>query len=58
MARKVVRLAILARRTAHDRRDTLDRDGLRHRQFKVLLTLRRLGPPYTASRCWRFESGR
>ncbi|MGX1913299.1 MarR family winged helix-turn-helix transcriptional regulator [Streptomyces phaeochromogenes] len=43
------RLAILARHAAQARRDTLDSDGLRHWQFKVLLTLRRLGPPYETS---------
>jgi DNA-binding MarR family transcriptional regulator len=44
-----VRLAILARHAAQARRDTLTSDGLKHWQFKVLLTLRRLGPPYAAS---------
>jgi DNA-binding MarR family transcriptional regulator len=44
-----VRLAILARYAAQARRDTLTSDGLKHWQFKVLLALRRLGPPYTAS---------
>ncbi|MFJ2398520.1 MarR family winged helix-turn-helix transcriptional regulator [Streptomyces sp. NPDC087843] len=43
------RLAILARHAAQARRDTLDSDGLRHWQFKVLLMLRRAGPPYAAS---------
>ena len=43
------RLAILARHTAAARRDTLDSHGFRHWQFKILLMLRRLGPPYTAS---------
>lgn len=43
------RLAILARRASQVRRATLDADGLRHWQYKVLLTLRRQGPPYTAS---------
>jgi hypothetical protein len=43
------RLAILARHAAQARRDTLDSDGLRHWQFKVLLMLRRIGPPYEAS---------
>jgi DNA-binding MarR family transcriptional regulator len=43
------RLAILARHTAQARRDTLDSSGLDHGQFKVLLVLRRVGPPYTAS---------
>ncbi|MDX3761179.1 MarR family transcriptional regulator [Streptomyces sp. AK02-04a] len=44
-----VRLAILARHAAQARRDVLDSDGLQHWQFKVLLMLRRLGPPYAAS---------
>jgi DNA-binding MarR family transcriptional regulator len=43
------RLGILSRHAAQARRDTLDSDGLRHWQFKVLLTLRRLGPPYETS---------
>ncbi|MES5820354.1 MarR family transcriptional regulator [Streptomyces sp. RG80] len=43
------RLAILARHASQARRDTLDSDGLPHWQYKVLLTLRRLGPPYTTS---------
>ncbi|MFF7640567.1 MarR family transcriptional regulator [Streptomyces canus] len=43
------RLAILARYASQARRDTLDSDGLRNWQYKVLLTLRRLGPPYTGS---------
>ncbi|MFJ9147799.1 MarR family winged helix-turn-helix transcriptional regulator [Streptomyces sp. NPDC102270] len=43
------RLAILARYASQARRDTLDGDGLRNWQYKVLLTLRRLGPPYTGS---------
>jgi len=43
------RLAILARLAAQARRDTLDSDGIQHWQFKVLLMLRRLGPPYEAS---------
>jgi DNA-binding MarR family transcriptional regulator len=45
----IVRLAILARHAATARRDALDSDGLRHWQYKVLLMLRRLGPPYAAS---------
>ncbi|WP_405877353.1 MarR family transcriptional regulator [Streptomyces sp. NBC_01136] len=44
-----VRLAILARLATQARRDTLDCGGLQHWQFKVLLMLRRLGPPYAAS---------
>ena len=43
------RLALLARHASQARRTTLDSDGLRHWQYKVLLTLRRQGPPYTAS---------
>jgi DNA-binding MarR family transcriptional regulator len=43
------RLAIIARHSAQARRDMLDTDGLRHWQFKVLLTLRRLGRPYSTS---------
>ncbi|MFJ8008543.1 hypothetical protein [Streptomyces fagopyri] len=34
---------------AQARRETLDPAGLRHWQSKVLLMLRRSGPPYTAS---------
>ncbi|MFJ6198930.1 MarR family winged helix-turn-helix transcriptional regulator [Micromonospora sp. NPDC092111] len=45
----VVRLAMLARHTAQARRTSLAADALTHWQFKVLLTLRRHGPPYTAS---------
>ncbi|PWI14694.1 MarR family transcriptional regulator [Streptomyces sp. Act143] len=44
-----VRLAKLARHASQARRAALDSDGLRHWQYKVLLTLRRQGPPYTAS---------
>jgi hypothetical protein len=43
------RLAILARHAGRTRRDTLDSDGLRQWQYKVLLMLRRLGPPYETS---------
>lgn len=43
------RLAILARHAAQARRDVLDSDGLKHWQYKVLLMLRRLGPPYGTS---------
>ncbi|MFI5839189.1 MarR family winged helix-turn-helix transcriptional regulator [Catenuloplanes sp. NPDC051500] len=43
------RLAILGRHLARSRRDALDAGGLRHWEFKVLLTLRRLGPPYSTS---------
>ena len=45
----VIRLAILARRASAVRRDALDVGGLKHWQFKVLLALRRVGPPYTAN---------
>ncbi|WP_367319045.1 MarR family winged helix-turn-helix transcriptional regulator [Streptomyces sp. HUAS ZL42] len=43
------RLAILARHASRARRETLDSDGLGHGQYKVLLTLRRQGPPYETS---------
>ena len=43
------RLAILARHASQARRATLHSDGLLNWQYKVLLTLRRLGPPYTGS---------
>ncbi|MFJ5303008.1 MarR family winged helix-turn-helix transcriptional regulator [Streptomyces sp. NPDC088350] len=43
------RLAILARHAGRTRRDALDSDGLKHWQYKVLLMLRRLGPPYETS---------
>ncbi|MEV0741907.1 MarR family transcriptional regulator [Streptomyces sp. NPDC050549] len=43
------RLAILARHAGRTRRDVLDADGLKQWQFKVLLMLRRLGPPYETS---------
>jgi len=43
------RLSIIARHAAQARRNTLDADGLRYWQFKVLLQLRRTGPPYEAS---------
>nr|BFE58816.1 hypothetical protein GCM10020063_033420 [Dactylosporangium thailandense] len=43
------RLAILARYQTQLRRDVLAEGGLQHWQFKVLLMLRRNGPPYTAS---------
>jgi DNA-binding MarR family transcriptional regulator len=44
-----VRLSILHRHIAQARRDTLRADGLMRWQFKVLLMLRRQGPPYSAS---------
>ena len=43
------RLAIIARRASAIRRDALESDGMRYWQFKVLLMLRRQGPPYEAS---------
>ncbi|MEV8033511.1 MarR family winged helix-turn-helix transcriptional regulator [Streptomyces sp. NPDC002742] len=43
------RLAVLARHADRARRDTLFSGGLQRGQFKVLLMLRRLGPPYEAS---------
>jgi DNA-binding MarR family transcriptional regulator len=45
----VGRIGLLARHTAAGRRAALADGALRHGHFKVLLTLRRLGPPYTAS---------
>jgi DNA-binding MarR family transcriptional regulator len=45
----IARLSILGRHLTAARRDTLDSSGLKHWQFKVLLMLRRLGPPYAAS---------
>lgn len=44
-----MRLSMLARHTQQLRRDTLAADGLPHWQYKILMKLRRLGPPYTAS---------
>src|SRR5215469_16625361 len=43
------RLAVLHRHMTQARRDTLHTGGLTYWQFKVLLTLRRHGPPYSAS---------
>jgi DNA-binding MarR family transcriptional regulator len=43
------RLAIVSRHAVAVRRDALESDGLRYWQFKVLLMLRRQGPPYEAS---------
>jgi DNA-binding MarR family transcriptional regulator len=45
----IVRLTVLYRHITQLRRDSSDDDGLRRWQFKVLLMLRRQGPPYTAS---------
>lgn len=43
------RLGIISRRASAIRRDALESDGMRYWQFKVLLMLRRQGPPYEAS---------
>jgi DNA-binding MarR family transcriptional regulator len=43
------RLAIVSRHATAVRRSALESDGLRYWQFKVLLMLRRQGPPYTTS---------
>ncbi|MPY35050.1 MarR family transcriptional regulator [Streptomyces adustus] len=44
-----VRLAVLARHASQARREVLDADGLPYGHFKILLKLRRLGPPYESS---------
>ncbi|HTJ32841.1 MAG TPA: MarR family transcriptional regulator [Dactylosporangium sp.] len=44
-----MRLAVLGRHQTQRRRDVLADGGLQHWQFKVLLVLRRAGPPYTES---------
>ncbi|GAA4258445.1 MarR family transcriptional regulator [Dactylosporangium darangshiense] len=44
-----MRLAVLGRQQTQRRRDVLEAGGLQHWQFKVLLMLRRAGPPYTQS---------
>lgn len=44
-----VRLGVVHRHTAQVRRDVLRDDGLGRWQFHVLMTLRRQGPPYSAS---------
>jgi DNA-binding MarR family transcriptional regulator len=44
-----VRLDVVHRHAAQIRRDTLGDGRLRYWQFHVLLTLRRQGPPYSAS---------
>jgi DNA-binding MarR family transcriptional regulator len=43
------RLAIVARHANTSRLDLLEADGMRRWQFKILLTLRRSGSPYSAS---------
>jgi DNA-binding MarR family transcriptional regulator len=45
----IARLAVVHRHAAQVRRDALDDDRLQYWQFKVLLVLRRQGPPYSAS---------
>jgi DNA-binding MarR family transcriptional regulator len=45
----MVRLDVVRRHAARVRRDALGDNGLRSWQFHVLLTLRRQGPPYSAS---------
>jgi DNA-binding MarR family transcriptional regulator len=45
----VARLAVLARSMQQARRDALDSDRLAHGHYKVLLMLRRQGPPYETS---------
>ena len=45
----IVRLAVLGRHLSQARRTALATGGLEHWQFKVLLALRRGGPPYSAS---------
>lgn len=44
-----VRLGIIAQHANLLRRDLNEADGLPHWKFKVLIALRRNGPPYTAS---------
>lgn len=44
-----IRLAVLHRHTTQVRRDVLRDDELKFWQFKVLMMLRRQGPPYSAS---------
>lgn len=44
-----VRLAIVARCAHTSRLDLLDADGMRRWQFKILLMLRRVGAPFSAS---------
>ncbi|GAA2691826.1 MarR family winged helix-turn-helix transcriptional regulator [Actinoplanes palleronii] len=43
------RLSVLGRHLTQRRREILDAGGLQRWQFKVLLMLRRAGPPYEAS---------
>jgi DNA-binding MarR family transcriptional regulator len=44
-----VRIAILSRQLSHSRKRALAGSGLELGQFKILLALRRLGPPYATS---------
>jgi DNA-binding MarR family transcriptional regulator len=44
-----VRLAMVARHAQASRSDLLDAGGMRRWQFKILLMLRRIGTPYSAS---------
>jgi DNA-binding MarR family transcriptional regulator len=44
-----VRLMIVARHASASQLGLLEADGLRRWQFKILLMLRRCGPPYSAS---------
>jgi DNA-binding MarR family transcriptional regulator len=44
-----VRLAVVHRHATQVHREVLSGDGLKYWQFKVLLLLRRQGPPYSAS---------
>lgn len=45
----IARLAVVHRHAAQVRRDSLGDDRLQYWRFKVLLVLRRQGPPYSAS---------
>ena len=45
----VVRLATASRYLSQSRRQALEGSGLKLWEFKILLTLRRLGPPYATS---------
>lgn len=45
----IIRISLLSRHIAQGRRETLVDDGLELGQFKILLALRRLGPPYATS---------
>jgi len=45
----IARITILARHTTQVRKRTLADDGLKLHQLKILLSLRRVGPPYATS---------